>query len=150
MPVCLCIIIVYSLFLSCSGGFRTFDLMQINYEPEHSESANSVKAKLIRIRMSTGSLPKCIRLILLLALSHFVKYRKNRPVTIRNATKSPKFPYSIIVRDKSKVNDHCFIQAHLGGISPQTSNSPPKNLRRGLLLCECNTCKLTECSKLTK
>jgi len=122
MPVCLCIIIVYSLFLSCSGGFRTFDLMQINYEPEHSESANSVKAK------SAGSLPKCIRLILLLALSYFVKYRKNRPVTIRNATKSPKFPYSIIVRDKSKVNDHCFIQAHLGGGFPPNFEFPPKEL----------------------
>ena len=30
----------------------------------------------------------------------------------------------------------CFIQAHLGGGDyPQTSN-PPKNLRRGLLLCQ--------------
>jgi len=77
--------------------------------------------------MSAGSLPKCIRLILLLALSHFVKYRKNRPVTIRNATKSPKFPYSIIVRDKSKVNDHCFIQAHLGGFPPKL-RIPPKEL----------------------
>ena len=47
----------------------------------------------------------------------------------------------------------CFIQAHRGGISPQNFEFfPPKNLRRGLLLCECNTCKLrpTECSKLTK
>ena len=49
----------------------------------------------------------------------------------------------------------CFIQAHffLGGGNPpqlRIPPRPPKNLRRGLLLCECNTCKLTECSKLTK
>ena len=38
-----------------------------------------------------------------------------------------------------------------GGIPPQLRiPPPPKNLRRGLLPCECNTCKLTECSKLTK
>ena len=47
--------------------------------------------------------------------------------------------------------NQCFIQAHLGGgESPPNFEFPPKNLRRGLLLCECNTCKLTECSKLTK
>ena len=36
-----------------------------------------------------------------------------------------------------------------GEFPPPNFEFPPKNLRRGLLLCECNTCKLTECSKLT-
>ena len=37
-----------------------------------------------------------------------------------------------------------------GNFPPPNFEFSPKNLRRGLLLCECNTCKLTECSKLTK
>ena len=51
----------------------------------------------------------------------------------------------------SELGYQCFIQAHFGGkFPPKIRIPPPKNLRRGLLLCECNTCKLTECSKLTK
>ena len=47
----------------------------------------------------------------------------------------------------------CFIQAHLGGGFPPNFEfpPPPQELEaRSVTICECNTCKLTECSKLTK
>jgi len=52
---------------------------------------------LIRIRTSAGSLPKCFKFIM---VTSFIlpSFCKNRAVTMRNANKSPKKPYSAMVR----------------------------------------------------
>jgi len=38
----------------------------------------------------------------LVGISHFAECRENRPVTMRNANKSPKIPYSAMVREVEK------------------------------------------------
>jgi len=80
---------------------------------EHSESANSAKAKIrsaiririyglmwIRIRISAGSLPKCTGLILLSArVIAPSSVKTSAGHCMRNANKSPKIPYSRMVRN---------------------------------------------------
>jgi len=81
-------------------------------------------------------------------LTHEIhKSATNRKVVQQIHNKSNKWSLGIITRAPRPV---FYPGTFWGEISPKTSNPPPKNLRRGLLLCECNTCKLTECSKLTK